>query len=114
MKSLLVITLNACLSFWLDSSTALMSAYVAESATNFMYRTDFPTPVYGNLEKIFMDKEIKNGCEVLLEVYASSVNPADRSSDQYRLPKALGSDVGGKVIQVGDTCTRIKINDLVF
>ena len=48
-------------------------------------------------------------CEVLVQVMASSVNPCDRGTDAALIPKVLGSDIAGVVVDVGIGCTRLKV-----
>jgi NADPH:quinone reductase-like Zn-dependent oxidoreductase len=60
--------------------------------------------------------------QVLVEVHASSVNPIDckirkgvlRAGLRYKLPRALGMDVSGAVLAVGDAVTRWQVGDEVF
>jgi NADPH:quinone reductase-like Zn-dependent oxidoreductase len=51
--------------------------------------------------------------EVLLEVFCSSVNPTDLSTDNYLKPKPLGSDVVGRVISINGSSS-LSVGDIVW
>ncbi len=60
--------------------------------------------------------------EVMIEAYASSVNPLDvkilkgqaRMKQNYTLPSKMGFDVSGRVIAIGDEVKNFKIGDEVY
>lgn len=60
--------------------------------------------------------------QVLVKVYASSVNPVDwkiRSGHLqlltgYNFPLVLGFDVAGEVVQVGSSVTRFQVGDAIY
>lgn len=60
--------------------------------------------------------------QVLIEVYASSINPFDhkvregptRSGLKLNLPATLGFDVAGVVVELGDGVTNFRVGDKVF
>lgn len=60
--------------------------------------------------------------EVMIEAYASSVNPLDvkilkgqaRMIQDYTLPSTMGFDISGKIIAVGDDVKNFKIGDEVY
>ena len=56
--------------------------------------------------------------EVLIEAYASSVNPLDikilKAQTKKPLPSLMGFDISGKIIAVGDEVTNFKIGDAVY
>lgn len=67
------------------------------------------------------DPELREN-DVLVQVYAASVNPVDfkiRNGEfklvvPYRLPLILGNDVAGVVVQVGHRVRRFKIGEEVY
>lgn len=60
--------------------------------------------------------------EVLVEVYSAAINPIDLKIPKgqmkpllsYKLPLILGTDISGKIIEVGSSITRFKIGDEVY
>lgn len=60
--------------------------------------------------------------EILVEVYAAAINPIDIKIPKgqmkpllnYKLPLILGTDISGKIIEVGSSITRFKIGDEVY
>lgn len=60
--------------------------------------------------------------DVLVAIYAASVNPIDlkirdgkvRMLLSYDMPLILGNDFSGKVVKIGDKVTRFKIGDEVY
>jgi len=60
--------------------------------------------------------------QLLVKVYASSVNPVDWKIRQgmlqlitgYSFPKILGFDLSGEVVEVGSAVTRFKPGDLIY
>lgn len=72
-----------------------------------------------SLVDLFIEKPIPTGRDLLVEVKAISVNPADvgvRENNNYEeeSPKILGWDVAGIVEQVGPECQLFKPGDEVF
>ncbi|MBU0559079.1 MAG: NAD(P)-dependent alcohol dehydrogenase [Bacteroidetes bacterium] len=80
---------------------------------------------YGGVEQfkigeLPISKPAKN--EVLIEVYASSVNPVDfkvRSGmakflSGNKFPKILGTDISGVVVETGREVAKFKVGDAVF
>ena len=67
-----------------------------------------------------VEKLIPKGKELLVKVYATSVNPVDYKirkgmfGDMFKLPTILGFDVSGIVEEIGDKVTDFKIGDEVF
>jgi|AntDeeMinimDraft_5_1070356.scaffolds.fasta_scaffold02896_4 NADPH:quinone reductase-like Zn-dependent oxidoreductase len=69
------------------------------------------------IEKPTIDKD-----EVLIEVFAASVNPLDikvvngklKTQDKYTLPATMGYDVSGKIIEKGEHVTDFNIGDEVY
>jgi alcohol dehydrogenase len=79
---------------------------------------------YGENEIQLMDiprPQIQND-EVLVEVYSAAINPIDIKIPKgqmkpllnYKLPLVLGTDISGKVVEVGANITRFKIGDEVY
>ena len=60
--------------------------------------------------------------EVLIETYATSVNPLDikvingklKALGKYTLPATLGYDVSGKIVNIGENVTGLNIGDEVY
>jgi len=112
-SSLLLFFHISLLHAWLHGEDGgSMPAFVAHATDRFAFADAFPVPVLGSLREIFGN--LTNTCEVLVEVKSSSVNPTDRHTDGYRLPKVLGADVAGIVVEVEDNCTRLKVGDRVW
>ncbi len=69
-----------------------------------------------------IDKPSINANEVLIETYASGVNPLDykiiegnlKSVYKFDLPATLGYDLSGKISAIGENVTKFKIGDDVF
>lgn len=86
-----------------------MKALVIEKYGEKPIFQDRPMPVAGNHE-------------VLIEIYAASLNPLDtkiRKGDlklvlKYDMPLTLGNDFAGKVIQAGANVTKFKVGDEVY
>ena len=78
------------------------------------YSPSFPTPAIGSLHTRYTDLPASSTCEVLVKVYASSVNPSDVSPTIAQYPKVLGSDVSGVVDSIGTGCTVLKVGDAVW
>lgn len=80
---------------------------------------------YGNVDLLKMDEvsipEIEKD-EVLIKVYATSVNPVDwkiregylKGMNLHKLPLTLGWDVAGIIEKTGDDVTEFKIADEVY
>lgn len=73
-----------------------MRAFVAYSSDSFEFSSNFARPPVSLLRETFKNMS----CSVVIQVKGSSVNPCDRGTDGFRLPKPLGSDVSGVVVQV--------------
>lgn len=81
---------------------------------------------YGEISDSILLSEIEkptiNKDEVLIETYASSVNPLDikvlqgklKMVDNYTLPATMGYDVSGKIVAIGENVTGFKIGDEVY
>lgn len=99
---------------WGRARDAEMLAFVASSATESALR-NFPEPQLGDLHDRFQG--LPDSCEVIVEVFASSVNPADRTTPGP-YPQVMGSDIAGKVVAVENTsarrCTRLQVGDFVW
>ncbi|MCD9024776.1 zinc-binding alcohol dehydrogenase family protein [Cohnella silvisoli] len=72
-----------------------------------------------SLVDLFIEKPIPTGRDLLVEVKAISVNPADlgvRKNNNYEKesPKILGWDVAGIVEQVGPDCQLFKPGDEIY
>lgn len=93
-----------------DALPAEMLALVASSAQE-QDVTMFTTPKLGDLHSKF--DHLPDSCEVLVAVSHSSVNPAD-TYPSAPFPQVMGSDLSGTVLQVQDTCKRLKIGDRVW
>lgn len=60
--------------------------------------------------------------DVLVEIYAASINPIDfkirdgklRILLRYKMPLILGNDFAGKVVRIGNKVTRFKVGDAVY
>jgi len=87
-----------------------MTALVATSATQKSLKT-FPTPQLGDLHKKFTN--LPESCEVLVQVGCSSINPAD-GYVSGPFPQVMGSDLAGTVVEVQDSCKRLKVGDKVW
>ncbi|MGM0890225.1 MAG: NADP-dependent oxidoreductase [Bacillota bacterium] len=63
-----------------------------------------------------------NNDEVLVEIYAASINPLDtkiRKGElklllKYKMPLILGNDFSGKIVEVGTCVTKFKVGDEVY
>ncbi|MED3712440.1 NADP-dependent oxidoreductase [Peribacillus frigoritolerans] len=63
-----------------------------------------------------------NNDEVLVEIYAASINPLDtkiRKGElklllKYKMPLILGNDFSGKIVEVGTSVTKFKVGDEVY
>ncbi|MEB2630769.1 NADP-dependent oxidoreductase [Bacillus sp. CFBP9009] len=63
-----------------------------------------------------------NNDEVLVEIYAASINPLDtkiRKGElklllKYKMPLILGNDFSGKIVEVGASVTKFKVGDEVY
>ncbi|RAS81866.1 NADP-dependent oxidoreductase [Priestia endophytica] len=63
-----------------------------------------------------------NNEEVLVEIYAASINPLDtkiRKGElklllKYKMPLILGNDFSGKIVEVGTSVTKFKVGDEVY
>ena len=86
----------------------------AYSDAPFEYAASHPEPALGGLHAAFPELPCPEANSVLLRVGFSSMNPADRGTDDHRTPKVMGSDVCGTVIAAGAGCTRLKVGDEVF
>jgi NADPH:quinone reductase-like Zn-dependent oxidoreductase len=89
---------------------AQMPAYVAKSIFSQGSQASFRTPALGDLHEKFTKLP---ACEVLVEVSHSSVNPCDRSAPGP-YPQVMGSDIAGTVVDVQDSCTKLKVGDKVW
>ena len=93
-----------------------MNAFFEPSPGKAAAFGSMPVPRLGSMHLQYTDLPANATCEVLIKVYASSVNPSDLhprvSRDSY--PKALGSDVAGVVLNTTRGCTRIKSGDRVW
>jgi NADPH:quinone reductase-like Zn-dependent oxidoreductase len=78
-----------------DSTPSTMGAWVAEKG----YEASYPTPIPGDLHKRF--KDLPTECEVIVQIHASSVNPADI----YTRTGVMGSDISGTVVELGSGCS---------
>jgi NADPH2:quinone reductase len=72
-----------------------------------------------SLVDLYIEKPIPTGRDLLVEVKAISVNPADlgvREKNNYEeeSPKILGWDVAGIVAQVGPECQLFKAGDEIY
>ncbi|CAJ1332086.1 unnamed protein product, partial [Effrenium voratum] len=93
------------------SLPAQMLALVAASSASFGLR-NFSLPRPGDLRRKF-HLGSSTRCEVLLQVFASSVNPADRSVSGP-FPQVMGSDLAAEVLAVEATCKRLRVGDRVW
>eukprot|EP01065_Artemidia_motanka_P035924 TRINITY_DN43829_c0_g1_i1.p1 TRINITY_DN43829_c0_g1~~TRINITY_DN43829_c0_g1_i1.p1 ORF type:complete len:369 (+),score=131.21 TRINITY_DN43829_c0_g1_i1:55-1107(+) len=91
-----------------------MRAFVKQSSVAApKYEADYPSvPALGDLHKTYTG--LPDSCEVVVKVAASSINPSDISPTTAVLPHVLGSDVSGTVVQVQDSCSRLKVGDKVW
>jgi 2-desacetyl-2-hydroxyethyl bacteriochlorophyllide A dehydrogenase len=72
---------------------------------------------YGDIETPSINRD-----QLLVKVYASSVNPVDwkiragqlQFLTGYKFPMVLGFDVSGEVVAVGDSVTRFQTGDKVY
>eukprot|EP00929_Paragymnodinium_shiwhaense_P047959 TRINITY_DN24319_c0_g1_i1.p1 TRINITY_DN24319_c0_g1~~TRINITY_DN24319_c0_g1_i1.p1 ORF type:complete len:369 (+),score=58.99 TRINITY_DN24319_c0_g1_i1:74-1180(+) len=87
-----------------------MTALVATSSSNRSVQ-DWEVPKLGDLRRKF--EGLPRSCEVLLQISASSVNPADRSVSGP-FPQVMGSDLSATVVAAEANCTRLKIGDRVW
>ncbi|MFS0604045.1 NADP-dependent oxidoreductase [Peribacillus frigoritolerans] len=63
-----------------------------------------------------------NNDEVLVEIYAASINPLDTKIRKgelklllnYKMPLILGNDFSGKIVEVGTSVTKFKVGDEVY
>lgn len=63
-----------------------------------------------------------NNDEILVEIYAASINPLDtkiRKGElklllKYKMPLILGNDFSGKIVEVGTSVTKFKVGDEVY
>ncbi|PAE88994.1 NADP-dependent oxidoreductase [Shouchella clausii] len=63
-----------------------------------------------------------NNDEVLVEIFAASINPLDtkiRKGElklllKYKMPLILGNDFSGKIVEVGASVTKFKVGDEVY
>jgi NADPH:quinone reductase-like Zn-dependent oxidoreductase len=75
-----------------------------------------------NIEVVDIDKPQVGDDQVLVEVYASSLNPIDtamreghtRQMADIPLPATLGSDIAGVVVETGKNVTNFKVGDKVY
>ncbi|GAB5362819.1 hypothetical protein AAMO2058_000831500 [Amorphochlora amoebiformis] len=89
-----------------------MAAYIAVGANNYEFVDNFAAPRLGTLHHLFQNL---TACEVLIQVMGSSVNPADRYNDAYRIPKVIGSDISGIIIDMQPNCTsRLQVGDAIW
>lgn len=86
----------------------------AYSTASFEYMTHWPSPQLGGLHSTFVELPCPTANTCLVRVGFSSMNPADRGTDDHRTPKVMGSDIAGTVIAVGPGCMRLKVGDEVF
>jgi NADPH:quinone reductase-like Zn-dependent oxidoreductase len=86
----------------------------AYSEASFEYAAQWPAPSLGDMHAAFAGLPCAADRTVLLRVYYSSMNPADRGADGHRTPKVMGSDVAGMVVAAGPGCTRLRVGDEVF
>lgn len=91
-----------------------MEAFIATSSdsSSFVYTSDFPVPELGKLHSDFTNLP-SNATEVIIEVFCSSVNPADMGTDSYLKPKPLGSDVVGRIIAINGSSS-FSLGDIVW
>lgn len=69
-----------------------------------------------------LEKPKINKAEILVQAYASSVNPVDwkirmgglKILTGNKFPKGLGGDIAGKVVEVGEKVTRFAVGDEVY
>jgi len=82
------------------------------------FSTNFPIPAAGDLHKLYSPLPANDtGCEVLLKVAFSSVNPSDihpTMAPSGHFPKPMGSDVAGTVVATAGPCKRLKQGDQVW
>ncbi|MFD1134687.1 NAD(P)-dependent alcohol dehydrogenase [Paenibacillus urinalis] len=101
-----------------------LSGKLGPSSMNALVYDTYGTPEVLRLEEVAVP--VPKGYEVLIEVYATSVNswdwdllrgkPFANRIGAFRQPRyrILGADVAGKVIAVGTDVTRFKRGDEVF
>ncbi|KAL9139184.1 alcohol dehydrogenase, partial [Amphidinium carterae] len=87
-----------------------MAAVLASSAAEMEFK-EVAVPSLGDLRKRFV--ELPSSCEVLVNVAASSVNPADLAIPGP-FPQVIGSDLAGTVVAVEPSCQRLKEGDRVW
>ena len=78
-----------------------MRAWVASPDGSSRLET-VPRPTLGRLHEDFAS--LPSACEALVEVYASSVNPVDRTFKNIAEPRTMGSDLSGVVVALGRGC----------
>jgi len=74
------------------------------------------------LQEMTVSKPIPNVGEILIRVYAASINPTDVKVSEGNSvkfggpddPTILGTDGAGEVVELGDGCTKFKVGDKVF
>ena len=96
-----------------------MQAFGRKSWLSRMAFSDaWPVPSPGAIHSQFGPLPANDtGCELLLQVAFSSVNPSDVHPSMAKsgtFPKAAGSDVAGTVIATSGNCTRLQMGDAVF
>ncbi|QYR21515.1 zinc-binding alcohol dehydrogenase family protein [Paenibacillus sp. sptzw28] len=94
-----------------------MNSHQTMKAVGF-YRT-LPLSDPESLIDLELEKPLPTGQDLLVEVKAISVNPADvkvraRGNDDHETPKIIGWDAAGIVVQVGPECTLFKPGDEVY
>ncbi|KRL06502.1 NADP-dependent oxidoreductase [Liquorilactobacillus hordei] len=75
-----------------------------------------------NLQEVELEMPVLAEDEVLVENYATSINPIDwkarlgylKEMYPWKFPVVLGWDVAGVIVQVGNKVTNFKIGDKVF
>jgi NADPH:quinone reductase-like Zn-dependent oxidoreductase len=80
----------------------------------FEYAAEWPRPQLGDLHDTFHHLPCPAAATCLVRVGFSSMNPADRGTDDHRTPKVMGSDIAGTIIAVGPGCSRLKVGDEVW
>jgi len=90
----------------------MQAAVVKSRSWDFKFHLDL-------VEVIDVDVPEPGKGEVLVQVYASNINPVDHKIVQmagllWSYPHKLGSDLAGVVTKVGPGCERIKVGDEVW
>jgi len=90
----------------------MKAAVVKSRSWDFKFHLDL-------VEVIDVDMPEPGHGEVLVQVYASNINPVDHKIVQmagllWSYPHKLGSDLAGVVTKVGTGCKRIKVGDEVW